>query len=90
MILPTDDIILKNLREIDFYGWEQKGKNYLNLNFPAEYQAWKEGDPHGLVVDDCYPLLEVWKRAAEVWKEIRELQPKEQDSGGARGSARGV
>ena len=82
VILPTDAIILKNLREIDFYGWEQKGKNYLNLNFPAEYQAWKEGDPHGLVVDDCYPLLEVWKRAAEVWKEIRELQPKKQDSGG--------
>ena len=80
--LPTDDIVLKNLREIDFYGWEQKGKDDLKANFPAEYHAWKEGDPHGLIVDDCYPLLEVWRRAAEVWDEIRELHPKKQDNGG--------
>jgi probable phosphoglycerate mutase len=80
--LPTHDIILKNLREIDFYGWEQVQKEELKANFPAEYQAWKEGDPHGLIVDDCYPLLEVWKRATEVWKEIRGLQPKKQDNRG--------
>ena len=80
--LPTNDIVLKNLREIDFYGWEQVQKEELKAKFPAEYQAWKEGDPHGLVVDDCYPLLEVWKRARTGWNEIRGLQPKKQENGG--------
>ena len=80
--LPPNETILSHLREIDFYGWENVGKKELKTKFPAEYNAWKEGNPHGLIVDDCYPLLEVWERAREVWHEIREIQAKRQDENG--------
>jgi len=73
--LPSEDIVLSALREIDFYSWENVGKEELKVKFPAEYQAWKEGNPYGLIVDDCYPLLETWERAGEIWNYIR-LQSK--------------
>jgi len=79
-VQPPNDTVLSNLREIDFYSWENIGKDELKARNPAEYQSWKEGNPHGLIVDDCYPLLEIWERAKTVWHEIREA--KEQDNGG--------
>lgn len=72
-MLPPDDrdIILPNLREIDFYSWECQNKDELQRTYPDEYAAWEEGDPDGLVVDGRLPLHETWSRAEEVWKEIR-------------------
>lgn len=65
-------IVLPNLREIDFYSWENETKEFLKTKHPKEYAAWKRGDPDGLVVDGRLPLHETWARAEEVWKEIRE------------------
>lgn len=47
--LPPTETVLYHLREIDFYGWENVGKNELKTKFPAEYNAWKEGNPRGLI-----------------------------------------
>ena len=78
-VLPPKDTILENLREIDFYDWEGKGKEELETNFPESWQAWKEGDPNKLIVYETkkdgtrierYPLFELWERADRVWDEI--------------------
>ena len=71
----TEAQILDNLREIDFYDWECREKEYLQSKFPASYKAWKQGDPHKLIVYEKestvhYPLLELWQRADKVWDEI--------------------
>eukprot|EP00957_Ditylum_brightwellii_P186500 14199456-Ditylum_brightwellii.AAC.1 len=63
---------MPNLREIDFYSWENTSKEDLERTYPQEYKAWKSGDPDGLVVDGRLPLHETWSRANEVWKEIRQ------------------
>lgn len=84
--LPPHDTILFNLREIDFYSWENRPKQELKAQFPAEYHAWKEAIPHALVVDDLYPLLETWDRAADVWKEIRQTPSPIVPSGDYNGS----
>lgn len=66
---------LSNLREIDFYDWENRDKDFLQDNFPKSWQAWKLGNPHELIVYENattvhYPLLELWQRADAVWDEI--------------------
>mmetsp|Transcript_28497 Transcript_28497/g.59391 ORF Transcript_28497/g.59391 Transcript_28497/m.59391 type:complete len:317 (+) Transcript_28497:200-1150(+) len=73
-LLPSkgSEIVLRNLREIDFYSWENRRKEDIIAKYPQEYAAWTVGDPDGLVVDGCHrPLWEVWERAGEVWREIR-------------------
>lgn len=75
-VLPPadDETVLGNLREIDFYSWENRRKEDLMADYPEEYAAWKAGgDPDGLVVDGRLPLRETWERAGEVWDEIRSL-----------------
>lgn len=71
------EIVLNNLREIDFYSWEGLDKNEIKARFPTSYQAWKSGDPEGLSVEAeseeiKYPLKDLWDRASEVWNEIHE------------------
>lgn len=81
--LPVRDVILDDLREIDFYDWEGKDKAELQAAFPESWGAWEAGNPNELVVLDstkdtvsgeehdlCYPLLELWARADLVWDEI--------------------
>jgi probable phosphoglycerate mutase len=80
--LPPTDLILDNLREIDFFDWEGKDKAELQAAFPESWQAWEVGNPSELVVFDTanensngqpnirYPLLELWERADRVWDEI--------------------
>lgn len=73
------EIVLNNLREIDFYSWEGIDKNEIKARFPASYQAWKTGDPEGLSVEAesaviKYPLKDLWDRASEVWNEIHEYE----------------
>lgn len=84
-MLPADEKqihVVPNLREIDFYSWTYKSKDELEKNFPIEYAAWKRGDPDGLIVDGHKPLHEVWDRAADAWKEIREQCSKKDDGNG--------
>ena len=72
MLPPQEsDTILDNLREIDFYSWENKHKEELIRQHPREYAAFKAGDPDGVVVNGRRPLWELWDRADEVWDEIR-------------------
>jgi len=68
---PEDDVVLDNLREIDFYSWTYQSKDVLQQKHPKEFAAFRRGDPDGLVVDGHFPLHEVWDRAQNVWKEIR-------------------
>lgn len=73
------EIVLSNLREIDFYSWEGLHKNEIKARFPTSYQAWKIGDPEGLSVEAesdviKYPLKDLWDRASEVWNEIHERE----------------
>lgn len=88
------EIILPNLREIDFYDWEGKSKEELEVSFPVEWQAWSNGDPHNLIVMETqkqdsgdkviiphYPLLELWQRAETVWGEIWNHQIAETSTG---------
>jgi broad specificity phosphatase PhoE len=70
-MLPSEDIVMESLREIDFYAWEGRCKKELQRQYPEEFAAWRAGDPDGLVVDGRYPLWETWDRAAMVWEEIR-------------------
>lgn len=84
--LPIEETILANLREIDFYDWQGKSKSELQFAYPESYNAWKAGNPQGLVVFDTsniekepvlhYPLLELWDRADQVWDEIFALEKK--------------
>ena len=83
LVLPNSEVVLNNLREIDLYVWEGRDKKELQSKFPDAWQAWKEGDPHNFVVkcgygnddeQDRYPLLELWDRADEVWKDIKEME----------------
>jgi len=69
--LPKENVVLWNLREIDFYSWECKTKEEIQKEHPKEYEAFQKGDPDGLVVDGHQPLHEVWERAGEVWRDIR-------------------
>ena len=71
MVPPTETIVT-NLREIDFYSWTYRHKNEIKQEYPKEYDAFKRGDPDGLVVDGHFPLYEVWDRADDVWEEIRQ------------------
>ena len=71
MLSSAEDTVLQELREIDFYSWENKSKDELKRKYPAEYAAWKAGDPDGLVVDGRQPLWETWQRASLVWDHIR-------------------
>lgn len=68
----STDIVMPNLREIDFYSWEYQFKDELRQKYPDEYAAWKRGDPDGTVVDGRRPLREIWARANQVWKEVRD------------------
>lgn len=82
--LPSDENILANLREIDFYDWEGKDKLELQNDFSDSWSAWKAGHPSGLAVFDSsngeeqpsvhYPLVELWERADLVWDEIFGLE----------------
>lgn len=76
--VPT---ILPNLREIDFYDWQDQPKDQLKQKYPNAWKAWKVGDPYGLVVPETcsttgnvvkehQPLLQLWERADQVWDEI--------------------
>eukprot|EP00980_Cylindrotheca_fusiformis_P014160 scaffold3719_cov104-Cylindrotheca_fusiformis.AAC.4 len=84
-VLPKDDLILEDLREIDFYDWEGKGRDEIEASFPESWNAWEEGNPYELKVLDTtndsrggeepinahrFPLLELWERADRVWDEI--------------------
>jgi len=73
--LPPDgsETVLDDLREIDFYSWENRPKEDLRGRHPEEWEAWIVGDPDGLVVDGRRPLWETWDRAGRVWGEIRSL-----------------
>lgn len=72
MLPPAgSEVVLHNLREIDFYSWENTSKVELREQHPDAYAAWKAGDPDGLIVDGRRPLWETWDRAAQVWDEIR-------------------
>jgi hypothetical protein len=50
--LPPTDLILDNLREIDFFYWEGKVKAELQAACPESWQAWEVGNPSELVVFD--------------------------------------
>lgn len=75
MQLPPvkDDVVLDDMREIDFYSWTYQKKDDLKQKHPEEWAAFKRGDPDGVVVDGHFPLHEVWGRAGDVWKEIRSV-----------------
>lgn len=82
------EIILNDLREIDFYDWEGKSKEELKEKYPESWKAWKQGDPFNLVVSNKIheekanmkekeethlPLVELWDRSGSVWNEIHRL-----------------
>lgn len=87
LVLPPNETVLRDLREIDLYQWEGRHKDELQTANPESYHAWKVGDPHGFVVsannprgegntdnNQKQPLLELWARADKVWKEIKEME----------------
>jgi broad specificity phosphatase PhoE len=54
LLLPNKDttLVLDNLREIDFYDWEGRGRTELEAEFPNAWRAWENGDPDDLMVLD--------------------------------------
>jgi broad specificity phosphatase PhoE len=50
--IPTAVTVLPNLREIDFYDWQDCDKTILQQAFPDSWKAWKAGDPYGLIVQE--------------------------------------
>lgn len=78
------EIIMNNLREIDFHSWEGLHKDVIKAQNPESYAAWKAGDPDNLRVKDTttaassstvrYPLLDLWLRAEKVWDEVHSIE----------------
>jgi len=64
-----------DLRELDLHEWEGKDKKHLQMNDPAAYQHWKEGNAFDFEVSGCKPLVDVWDRAASVWERLRRENP---------------
>jgi broad specificity phosphatase PhoE len=52
MPITTVVTVLPNLREIDFHDWQDRDKTTLQQGFPNSLEAWKKGNPYGLVVQE--------------------------------------
>ncbi|CAB9519026.1 Probable 2-carboxy-D-arabinitol-1-phosphatase [Seminavis robusta] len=82
--IPKTTTTLHNLREIDFYDWQERHKDDLAVEFEDAWKAWKNSDPYKLIVpngsQEHYPLLEMWERAGKVWQEIQQLEKERNDA----------
>lgn len=87
-VLPSSDLILNDLREIDQYDWQGQSYSELRRQFPESWRAWEKGIPDEMKVLETatdivhYPMLEMWERADRVWNEILDIEKKQQQDGG--------
>uniref|UniRef100_A0A7S4C0X0 Phosphoglycerate mutase n=1 Tax=Chrysotila carterae TaxID=13221 RepID=A0A7S4C0X0_CHRCT len=78
--LPTGEIVLADLREVDLWDWEGRNKADLRRERPDEYEAWK-GQPLLFSVSGKKPIVDLWARARNVWREIHSQVPEDPSSG---------
>jgi probable phosphoglycerate mutase len=84
-ILPSTDLVLNDLREIDQYDWQGQSYSELERKFPESWMAWQRGDPNKMKVLDSstdtehYPILEMYERADRVWDEILAIEQRSND-----------
>ncbi|KAF3451168.1 hypothetical protein FNV43_RR07260 [Rhamnella rubrinervis] len=62
-------VFLDSLKEAHLFHLEGMKNVDAKQRYPKEYTAWRE-DPANFHVNGIYPLLELWGRAREAWKEI--------------------
>lgn len=79
-VLPSTDLVLNDLREIDQYDWQGQSYSELERKFPESWMAWQRGVPNKMKVLDSstntehYPILEMYERADRVWDEILAIE----------------
>jgi probable phosphoglycerate mutase len=84
-ILPSTDLVLNDLREIDQYDWQGQSYSELERQFPESWMAWQRGVPNKMKVLDSstntehYPILEMYERADRVWDEILATEQRSND-----------
>jgi len=64
---PVED--LPSLREVDLYSFQGLLKGEGKARFGEQFLMWQK-DPDNFVIDDHYPVRELWYRASLCWQRI--------------------
>ena len=76
-----EETVWYDLRELDLHEWEGRDKGDLMATDEAAWKTWEVGNSFEFVVSGYKPLVDVWDRAASVWKRLRESEHHQQVKG---------